>query len=78
MLAAPGTAYAQAQPTPQVPPQVSPPPRSQLTPPEVRRDDRRVTLTIDGDLERAPVLRSVLMGLVGLVAAIWAIGSLVA
>lgn len=38
----------------QVPPQVSPPPRSQLTPPEQRRDQRSVTLTIDGDLERTP------------------------
>lgn len=41
-----------------------------IRPPEAPRND--------GDLERAPVLRSVLMGLVGLVAAIWAIGSLVA
>ncbi|BDI61683.1 ShlB/FhaC/HecB family hemolysin secretion/activation protein [Qipengyuania nanhaisediminis] len=33
--------------------QVSPPPRSQLAPPELeRRDDRAVTLTIDGDMER--------------------------
>jgi hemolysin activation/secretion protein len=53
-MAAPVTAYAQTQPLPQVPPQASPPPRTQLTPPELRRDDRRVTLTIDGDLERAP------------------------
>jgi hypothetical protein len=30
------------------------------------------------DLERAPVVRSVVMAAVGLVAAIWAIGSLVA
>ena len=41
-----------------------------IRPPEAPRND--------GDLERAPVLRSVLMGLVGLVAAIWAIGSLAA
>ena len=31
----------------------------------------------EGDLERAPVGRSVVMGVVGLVAAIWAIASLV-
>lgn len=38
----------------QLPPQVTPPPRSQLTPPEQRRDERSVTLTIDGDMERSP------------------------
>jgi len=39
----------------QAAPQVTPPPRTQLTPPELeRREDRRVTLTIDGDMERAP------------------------
>ncbi len=32
----------------------------------------------EGDLERAPVARSIVMGLVGLVAALWAIGSLLA
>lgn len=31
----------------------------------------------EGDLERAPIARSVIMGLVGLVAAIWAIASLI-
>ena len=31
----------------------------------------------EGDLDRAPVGRSVVMGVVGLVAAIWAIASLV-
>lgn len=31
----------------------------------------------DGDLEKAPVVRSVVMGLVGLFAAIWAIASLI-
>ncbi|MFZ9383912.1 MAG: hypothetical protein ACO27U_04480 [Ilumatobacteraceae bacterium] len=31
----------------------------------------------DGDLERAPVARSALMALVGLVAAVWALASLV-
>ncbi|MEO0907447.1 MAG: ShlB/FhaC/HecB family hemolysin secretion/activation protein [Pseudomonadota bacterium] len=46
-----GAAQAQVQ----VPPQISPPSRSELTPPELRREDRRdVTLTIDGDLERSP------------------------
>ena len=39
-----------------------------VRPPESRRE---------GDLERAPVGRSLVMGLVGLVAAIWAIASLV-
>lgn len=38
----------------QIAPQVTPPPRSQLTPPEIRRDERSVTLTIDGDMERTP------------------------
>lgn len=32
----------------------------------------------DGDLERAPVGRSVLMAVVGLIAAIWALASLIA
>jgi hemolysin activation/secretion protein len=50
-LPLPGAAaQAQAQNLPQL----TPPPRSQLTPPELRRDDRSVTLTIDGDLERTP------------------------
>lgn len=31
----------------------------------------------EGDLEKAPVGRSVLMGLIGLVAAVWALASLV-
>ena len=31
----------------------------------------------EGALERAPVVRSVLMGLLGLVAAVWALASLV-
>ncbi len=31
----------------------------------------------EGDLERAPILRSVVMGALGLIAAIWALGSLV-
>ena len=34
--------------------QVTPPNRSDLIPPELRRDDNNVTLTIDGDFERAP------------------------
>jgi hypothetical protein len=32
----------------------------------------------EGDLERAPVARSVVMAVVGLLAAIWALASLVA
>jgi hypothetical protein len=32
----------------------------------------------EGDLERAPVARSVVFALVGLIAAVWAVGSLVA
>lgn len=31
----------------------------------------------EGDLERAPVARSVVMAVVGLVAALWAVGSLI-
>lgn len=38
----------------QTPAQVTPPARGQLAPPELRRDERSVTLTIDGDLERTP------------------------
>lgn len=34
--------------------QVTPPNRSDLIPPEQRRDDRSVTLTVDGDFERPP------------------------
>jgi len=34
--------------------QITPPNRSDLIPPEQRRDDRSVTLTVDGDFERAP------------------------
>ena len=33
---------------------IAPPTRSDLAPPELRREERPVTLTIDGDLERAP------------------------
>lgn len=43
-----------AQAAPQALPQITPPPRSQLTPPELRREERSVTLTIDGDMERTP------------------------
>lgn len=32
---------------------------------------------VEGDLQKAPVVRSVFMGLIGLVAAIWAIASLI-
>lgn len=41
----------------------------------VRPPERR---TDDGQLERAPVTRSLLMAGLGLVAAIWALGSLIA
>ncbi len=41
-------APAQAQQAP-----ITPPNRSDLIPPELRRDDRSVTLTVDGDFERA-------------------------
>ncbi len=41
-----------------------------VKPPEHRRGD--------GDLERAPVGRSLVMALVGLLAALWALGSLIA
>ncbi len=34
--------------------QITPPNRSDLIPPELRRDERSVTLTVDGDFERAP------------------------
>lgn len=37
-----------------LPPQITPPNRSDLIPPEQRREDRSVTLTVDGDFERAP------------------------
>ncbi|MEY3805862.1 MAG: hypothetical protein RIR69_674 [Actinomycetota bacterium] len=40
-----------------------------VKPPQNTRDE--------GDLEKAPVVRSVVMGLVGLVAAVWAIASLI-
>ena len=39
-----------------------------VRPPEARRE---------GDLDQAPVVRSVAFALVGLVAALWALGSLV-
>lgn len=45
---------AQAQVAPPSLPQITPPPRNQLVPPEQRRDDRGVTLTIDGGFERTP------------------------
>ena len=53
-LAAPAPLSAQVQPPP--PPQgaIPAPNRTDLIPPELRRDDRSVTLTIDGDFERAP------------------------
>ena len=33
---------------------IAPPTRSDLVPPELRREERQVTLTVDGDFERAP------------------------
>ena len=47
-----GVLHAQAGT--QLPPQLSPPTRDQLTPPEMRREERSVTLTIDGGFERSP------------------------
>ncbi|HSJ78288.1 MAG TPA: ShlB/FhaC/HecB family hemolysin secretion/activation protein [Erythrobacter sp.] len=47
LLGAGGAAQAQQSP-------ITPPNRSDLIPPELRRDDRAVTLTIDGDFERPP------------------------
>ncbi len=44
-------ALAQQQPPPAL---VTPPNRSDLIPPELRRPERPTTLTIDGDFERAP------------------------
>ncbi len=43
---------AAAQVTP--PPQLTPPNRTDLIPPELRREEQRPTLTIDGDFERPP------------------------
>jgi hemolysin activation/secretion protein len=47
---------AVAQQQPPVPPAqlVTPPNRADLLPPELRREERSVTLTIDGDFERPP------------------------
>lgn len=45
-------ALAQAQPAP--PPQIAPPNRTQIAPPEIRRQESPTTLTIDGGFERAP------------------------
>lgn len=41
------------------------------------RPPERTGARSDGDLERAPVARSLVMGLVGLVAAVWALASLI-
>ncbi len=43
-----------AQVAPPQPAQIAPPNRSDLIPPDQRRADRRPTLAIDGDFERAP------------------------
>lgn len=45
---------AHAQGAPQIAPQVTPPARGQLAPPQIEQRERGVTLTIDGDLERTP------------------------
>ena len=47
---APAGLAAQTQPAPRL----APPTRSDLVPPEQRRDEKQVTLTIDGGFERAP------------------------
>lgn len=49
--AAASPAFAQQQP---LPPTITPPNRTDLIPPELRREERSTTLTVDGDLERAP------------------------
>ncbi len=49
--AAASPALAQQQP---LPPTITPPNRTDLIPPELRREERSTTLTVDGDLERAP------------------------
>ncbi len=51
LLGATSPALAQQQP---LPPGITPPNRSDLIPPELRREERSVTLTVDGDFERAP------------------------
>lgn len=48
MLVPVSAASAQAQP------QITPPNRTDLVPPELRREEQRPTLTIDGDFERPP------------------------
>lgn len=45
---------AQAQGVVQTPPQITPPNRTELVPPSLRREERPTTLTIDGGFERAP------------------------
>lgn len=54
--AATSPVLAQQQPLPPtvVLPSVTPPNRADLIPPELRREERSPTITIDGDLERAP------------------------
>jgi hemolysin activation/secretion protein len=48
----PASAFGQVAPPPAA--QIAPPNRSDLIPPDQRRAERRPTLTIDGDFERAP------------------------
>lgn len=43
-----------AQQAPPLPPAITPPNRTDLSPPQTRREESRPTLTIDGDFERAP------------------------
>ena len=52
-LAAAATSPVLAQQQP-LPPTVTPPNRSDLIPPELRREERSPSITVDGDLERAP------------------------
>lgn len=51
LMIAPDTVLAQQQ---QPLPQVTPPNRTDLIPPDQRTDDRRPSLTVDGDFERPP------------------------
>lgn len=54
MLAAALTGFGGTAQAQQALPPVTPPNRSDLIPPELRRNEPTVTLTVDGDFERAP------------------------
>lgn len=54
VLAVAGVLVPAAPAAAQAQPQISPPNRSDLVPPELRREEQRPTLTIDGDFERPP------------------------